>query len=274
MTEIAPFETFEGRAFRVAFEPTRRETTQYCVALHKSGSVLFDQLVKAMCAAAGVPTLDVAGQLFDQGVNFGSCDADLLQFCGRPGYVYTGFRGMWQLQLLRLFRRSRKLVLVRDPRDIAVSFYHSMAKSHAIPAAGEVRDAMLRSRERAVGSDPSSFVLGGGVDGVFGNFNQYAMMTASKAFGPWALYRYEDVIYRKSEWAAEIATQLEISLPSDVLDGIVGRHDVFPEREDPSKHIRRVHPGGFKDSLSTRAIAYIEERCARGMKTFGYATAE
>jgi hypothetical protein len=271
MTERLQLTTFAGRPYEIAFEPPTRAETFYCVALHKSGSVLFDNIVKGLCAAAGQSYLDVEGQLFRQGLNFGHCDHLLLDFCGRPGFVYSGFRGLWQMMLLRRFRASRKLMLVRDPRDIAISFYHSMAKSHSVPADGPVRETLMGMRNEAAAKGPSDYVLQGGVDGVFANFNAYANVTRGKASGEWKVYRYEDVIYSKLDWAKDIAAQLELDLPEDRIAAIVAKEDVFPEKEDPSKHIRRVHPGGFRESLTPEAIAYIERRCAGAMDHFGYA---
>lgn len=270
MSERLQLTTFSGRPYEIVFQPPARTETFYCVALHKSGSVLFDNIVKGLCAAAGQSCLDVEGQLFRQGLNFGHCDHLLLDFCGRPGFVYSGFRGLWQLLLLRRFRESLKLMLVRDPRDIAVSFYHSMAKSHTLPADGPVRDAIMGMRNQAQAGGPSDYVLKGGVDGVFSNFNQFANVSRNKATGEWKVYRYEDVVYRKLDWAKEIAGLLRLDLPEEAIATVAAKEDVFPETEDPTKHIRRVHPGGFRDSLTPQAIGYIERRCAAAMEVFGY----
>lgn len=270
MSETLQFETFAGHPYAINYDPTDRADTIYCLALHKSGSVLFDNLVKGICHAAGRSCVDVEVQLFRQGLNFSHCDHHLLDFCGRPGFVYSGFRGLWQLMLLRRFRQSRKLMLVRDPRDIAISFYHSMAKSHTVPKDGAVRELVMQNRSRAQSQEPSDYVLSGGVDGVLQNFNAFAMISRNRASGEWQVYRYEDVVYRKLDWARDIAGNLNVELPEEVITKIVAKEDVFPEKEDPSKHIRRVHPGGYRDSLSPEAIAHIETRCASAMKVFGY----
>lgn len=271
MSERLQLTTFSGRPYEIVYTPPVRAETFYCVALHKSGSVLFDNIVKGLCAAAGQSYLDVENQLFRQGLNFSHCDHLLLDLCGRPGFVYSGFRGLWQMQLLRRFRDSRKLMLVRDPRDIAVSFYHSMAKSHTLPADGPVRDAIMGMRNQAQAGGPSDYVLKGGVDGVFANFNQFANVSRGKGTGEWKVFRYEDVVYRKLDWAKEIAALLELDLPEEAIARVAAKEDVFPEKEDPSKHIRRVHPGGYRDSLTPQAIDYIQRRCALGMDVFGYA---
>ncbi|MEO3474817.1 sulfotransferase domain-containing protein [Roseomonas sp. CAU 1739] len=269
MPEILKLQTFSGQPYEIAFDPTDREDSIYTVALHKSGSVLFDNLVKAICKASGRSCVDIEVQLFRQGLNFSHCDHLLLDFCGRPGFVYSGFRGLWQLMLLRRFRDSRKLMLVRDPRDIAISFYHSMAKSHTVPD-GAVRDVIMEQRNRAQAQGPSDYVLSGGVDGVFSNFNAFAMLSRNKAAGEWRIYRYEDVIYTKIEWARDIARQLNVELSEDAIAKLVAKEDVFPETEDPSKHIRRVHPGGYREALTPEAIAHIERYCAKAMAVFGY----
>ena len=274
MSQMIELSTFSGQPYQISYDPTNRNDSIYCVALHKSGSVLFDNIVKAICHASGRSCVDVEVQLFRQGLNFSHCDHHLLDFCGQPGFVYSGFRGLWQLMLLRRFRDSRKLMLVRDPRDIAISFYHSMAKSHTIPGGGEVRDLVMEHRTRAQSLEPSEWVLKGGVDGVLQNFNAFAMISRNKASGEWHLYRYEDVIYKKLDWTRDLVAKLNVELPEETIQAIVAKEDVFPEKEDASKHIRRVHPGGYRDSLSAEAILYIENRCANAMKVFGYERGE
>lgn len=270
MSEVHEFFTFLGTRYEIRLTPTDHADSHYCLALHKSGSVLFDNIVKEICQSAGRSYLDVEVQLFEQGLHFGHCDHRLLDFCATPGFVYTGFRTPWYLMLLRRFRESRKLMLVRDPRDIAISFYHSMAKSHGLPTGGEVRDMVLEYRDRAMSQAPSDWVLGGGADDVLASFNQFARVSRDQSAGAWKVYRYEDVIYRKAEWATDIAVQLDISLPAGIIAEIVAKEHVFPEKEDPSQHIRRVHPGGYKASLSPAAIKYIETRCADAMTVFAY----
>lgn len=269
MSETLKLQTFSGQPYEIAFDPTDREDAVYTVALHKSGSVLFDNLVKAICKASNRSVVDIEVQLFRQGLNFSHCDHLMLDFCGRPGFVYSGFRGLWQLMLLRRFRDSRKLMLVRDPRDIAISFYHSMAKSHTVPE-GAVRDVIMAQRNRAQAQGPSDYVLNGGVDGVLHNFNAFAQISRNKSSGPWRVYRYEDVIYKKLDWAKDIASQLQVELSEETIAKIVAKEDVFPETEDPSKHIRRVHPGGYRDALTPDAIAHIEGYCEHAMAVFGY----
>ena len=53
-----------------------------------------------------------------------------------PGRVYGGFRSMpLVFAQSELYRRSRKILLVRDPRDALVSEYFSLAYSHGLPEA-------------------------------------------------------------------------------------------------------------------------------------------
>jgi hypothetical protein len=269
MSEALSLQTFAGQPYTIDYDPPDDKDSVYTVALHKSGSVLFDNIVKAICKASHRSCLDIEVQLFRQGLNFSHCDHLLLDFCGRSGFVYSGFRGLWQLMLLRRFRDSNKLMLVRDPRDIAISFYHSMAKSHTVPE-GAVRDVIMAQRNRAQAQGPSDYVLNGGVDGVLHNFNAFAQISRNKSSGPWRVYRYEDVIYTKLDWAKDIASHLQVELPEETIKAIVAKEDVFPETEDPSKHIRRVHPGGYRDALTADAIAHIENYCAGAMTVFGY----
>jgi hypothetical protein len=75
------------------------------------------------------------------------------------------------------------------------------------------------------------------------------------------LFRYEDVIWSKRQWCADIAKYLDIDLPSETLSKIADGHDVRPEQERPERHIRQVSPGNHKKHLNEEAIRHIELRC-------------
>src|SRR5215469_13002080 len=114
-----------------------RDTAQFEVAdnkgqeayfvfgVRKSGSSILNSIVGALAGMNGVQFIDVAGTLFKSGLRVADWqnDARLCELL-RPGNVYGGFRNL-PIGLARAprFQESRKLFMVRDPRDALVSEY-------------------------------------------------------------------------------------------------------------------------------------------------------
>jgi hypothetical protein len=266
--EARRFRSLGGGEFEISFRPPSRSTSHYCLALHKSGSVLFDNLVAGLCEAAGQSAVAFEPQAFKQGIVPPQFDTDALEFLGSPGFVFYGFRGPWRMGESPQFRSAPKLLLVRDPRDIAVSFYHSQRSSHWVPDEGKARDGILALREKALEVTPSQFVLQGKMDFILANYEAYAALCAE--LPAWKVWRYEDIVYAKRDWAREIAARLDLDVPDATLERIVARQDLFPESEDPTKHVRRVHPGGWREVLDDAALAHIAKRSVKAGTTFGY----
>jgi hypothetical protein len=106
-----------------AFPPASNKDFPSCgvFAFAKSGSVLVNAIVRDLMAAASVPVIDWPAVWYWQGVDTGSFQADLseVSFLGAPA-----------------IRRLRKIIVVRDPRDMLVSRYFSTKYSHRFEPRG------------------------------------------------------------------------------------------------------------------------------------------
>jgi hypothetical protein len=207
--------------------------------------------------------------MFQQGAHVEDCPRTLLPFFERDGYVFSGFRQLWLLHESPRFRSATKLLLIRDPRDMAVSLYFSMRNSHPLPWSGPMRTGITRAREIATDRDVSSFVCEGNADNIFVRLAAFARQVES--IPGFKVFRYEDIIWSKRAWCAEIAQHLDMDLPEDVVNRIADRHDVRPDTERPDHHIRQVKPGNYQVHLDERAVRYVETQCKAAMKFFDYA---
>lgn len=265
---IIKTESADGRAIELEVPESTGTDSFFVLAVHKAGSVLFEAIVKDLCEAAERARFDLEPQLFKQGVPLGDCPLEAAVLLERPGLVFTGFRAPWLLANVRQYRRSKKLLIVRDPRDIAVSFYFSMARSHTVPKEGAARAGILKLREEAKSAAASEFVLAGHANPIFSNLTTF--VNHRDRFPSFVTYKYEDVIFSKRPWTAAIAAELNIDVPEQILFEIADRHDVRPASEEPSRHIRQVTPGNYRKHLDPRAVAYIEKRCSEVFEAFGY----
>jgi hypothetical protein len=240
----------------------------FFLSVHKAGSTLLQRMVRDLCAEAGRAVFELESELFRQGIVPGDCPLDAFLLLERDGYVHSGFRTPWLLHFLRSYRKRAKLLLVRDPRDIAVSYYFSMARSHPLPESGRAREGILRQRQTAAGQDPSAYVLAGNVNGVMN-----ALVNFSRQLGQFDRFdwvRYEDVIFDKAALARRICETMDVTLGEEVLAEVAARHDVRPEEERPDQHIRQVTPGNHEKHLSAEAQAFLFRRFRPAFERFGY----
>ena len=251
-----------GKRYTVSVpDATTRRPNCYLFAFVKSGSTLMDNMIADYCAAVGVPHFSLFDQAFAQGVRTADIQSDALQCFERSGMVYSGFRHYPAFDLP--IEDSSVILLVRDPRDMLVSLYFSIMKSHVIPAGNE---GLRRQREQIADSSIDEFVLkrAGGLLRTFGRYREKLEGTRCRTF------RYEDVIYDKRNWLDEMVEFSGLPRAEDELERIARRHDIVPAREDVSRHIRQVHPGNFRKKLSEETVELLNGILAEFLDTFRY----
>jgi Sulfotransferase domain len=241
--------------------------TTFTFALHKSGSVLLDQLIEGICDHAKIPRINISVECFRRGIAIDAVESAAFEtLVRRGGYCFYGFRALHNFLNGIPLARYRKLILIRDPRDILTSMYFSARSSHVIPKTGPVRERMLRRREVAAATDINHYVISREVTGIEKNYRDLMQMHDRNT----KVYRYEDVIFKKREWVKDMAEWLCIDLATRYVRRIADSHDVIPTVEDQHAHIRQVKPGNHKKHLSTDAITAIELRYADILSHYGY----
>jgi len=236
----------------------------YLFAMHKSGSTLLNGMMGDALARASVPQLAIPEFAFRAGLH----DNTILNpedFTFARGYCYRGFRRF--PDYLRGFDITalKKVLLVRDPRDMLVSLYFSLALSHSVPPAGTFQEAFLARRARIRGMDIARFCIEWS-DFVAEEFRGFEPAMASEI----RVFRYEDVIFDKARWLAEMFAYLGIELAAGEVAAIAAAHDIRPAHEDPAAHIRQVAPGNHRKHLDPATIATLDAAFAATLDRFGY----
>jgi Sulfotransferase domain len=259
----------DGRQVQLAVPvvPFAARPSCYIFAYAKSGSVLLDLLVRDITAAAGVPAFNLTQQLFLNGASFADSDYDWKRMHVSRGVVHYGFRG-YPPGGLPIEAENPMILLVRDPRDMMVSSYFSMAASHGLPAEGPQREELLRSRAftNEMTVDEYCIKLAHGYLQAFALCREH--LDRAKVF------RYEDIIFEKHRFVEELCGLMGISLRHEEIDRIARAHDVRPEREDTSAHTRNVTPGDHRRKLKPATISKLNEVFADFMAYYGYALDE
>ena len=216
---------------------------------------------------ADVPVVNIPNQLGIAG-RWPAADEAIGRIYRQDGYVFCGFRYLSEMIPPDALARRRKVLLVRDPRDILVSYYYSMKFSHPVPTEGERRDYFMSIRAKAQSLSIDDFVLSSATTETAERYRGYIPVLDRD----WRVYRYEDVVFRKRAWLTDLADYLALGLGEDEIFRIADKHDIFPEQEDVNKHVRQVKPGNYRVQLKPETIEALNHSLADIIEAFGYAT--
>ncbi|WP_198369404.1 sulfotransferase domain-containing protein [Roseomonas rosulenta] len=238
------------------------------MSLPKAGSTLLFALLQDLAPQAGLAYVSLQDFFFINGLRLTEQPHEAGTLFRPRGYCYGGFRGP-PPYAIPILGAARCVVLVRDPRDMAVSHWYSITQSHVVPKAEQGEHFMAKARSQALerGKDAHVLQAARGLDAQYDRLLGSGIMHGSQT----AVFRYEDVIFRKREWVEAICAWFGWAIPQEARDRIADRHDVRPARPDPSAHIRQVAPGNHREELGEKQRAQIDRILARWLTMFGYA---
>lgn len=171
------------------------------------------------------------------------------------------------------------IYVVRDPRDVAVSFYHYSIKNRHIPDGYPLDDFV--SRFVAVEIDPMYDRWGSWADNVM----SWAKMREGRP--GFVLLRYEDMVEKPERELAKVASLLKMNVTEEKLKQAAElssadrmrrlekeQHNQWAQtshtRSD-KPFVRAASSGTWQGVLSHAAIAEIETAWGDAMQTLGYA---
>lgn len=245
--------------------PPARVPSFYVFGVSKGGSTLLFSMIREALRSAAVPAVSPVEAAWGAGLPPNGI-TNPEEFIFPNGYCYLGFRELppWLLKID--LDKKKKILLVRDPRDVMVSEYYSMKHSHPLPDQGVLRDQYVQMRAEAHALDIDEYCLAH-LDVNLSEFSSYEPILTKDDL---RVYRYEDVVFEKLRWLTEMLEYLNIKIPPESVASIVRANDVFPEAENPTQHIRQVVPGNFRKHLRADTIRALNARFYDVMNRHGY----
>ncbi|MCK4871408.1 MAG: sulfotransferase domain-containing protein [Phycisphaerales bacterium] len=165
------------------------------------------------------------------------------------------------------FADKKLIMLRRDPRDAAVSAYYSTAYSHPVPP--DRPEQFLEERRRLIEIGPAKGVLRYKADKIIDEF--LATVRFMRSYPRTLLTTYEELVSDFDAWFTRIADHLGWSMDvrSEISRGLAAQVQA-PTAEDPSKHVRRVTPGNWRDVFDDALRTVFEERLGDDLLDAGY----
>jgi len=261
-----------GKEFEMEIAPPKSDMPSFFLfSLHKSGSTLLNNIFIDIARKLSIPRVDMNSFLISKGYSYEQVDILNKEILTSSGYLFGGFRNLWLPKEVLEFENFRGVLLVRDPRDATVSSYFSNKYSHRIPKHGKVKEIMESRREALSKEDDTDNIQDVFIFNRCAALNKTLMEYHEFFFGKnIRTYRYEDVIFYKYEWIKNMVEFLKLEIDEKTLRNLTIKHDIIPNQEDKTIHVRQVVPGNYKKHFDSDIIKKANEIANQSLSAFGY----
>ena len=259
-----------GKHILLEIPPAKRGFDSFfAFGVHKSGSTLLHNLLRSACQAAGIPSIDIPTSYFNSSVLVDVKENAIasLPFLYPEGYAYLGARTYWCKDIGFDLSKNKKVLLVRDPRDAVISYFFSDTYSHPIPEGNEKWEKQRHFLQKLSDPNDAGDYINQKIGWLNKVYNDYEKLLGAERM---RVYRYEDVIFYKREWLTDLCDYFSIPLDLNTIYRIADQHDMLPEKEEKSSHVRQVVPGNYKKHFSKEVIGQLNKKFSRVLSRFGY----
>jgi len=254
-----------------ALPPTKNPDVPsvYAFSLPKAGSVLFDSIMRSLSERVGLTYVSLMGEFFRLGLPEKNIPSSASRIFKDNGYCFGGFRAFPRRFVIPNLETTKSVLLVRDPRDMLVSHYYSMRSSH--PDRGKVLTTSVQGlprRDHALNLSVDDYALD--MARVYARQLSHYMEVLKEYPSNFTVFRYEDVIFEKRKWVADICASCGWDISSRAIRRIADKNDIVPIVENEAKHIRQVVPGDGMRKLQPETIEKLNELFETQLAYFGY----
>jgi hypothetical protein len=184
------------------------------------------------------------------------------------GYLYSAFGGM--IEGIPSLDDFLIVLMVRDPRDVLVSKYYSIAYSHSEPdKRGDKYEAFMEQRTFARGASVDEYVLAES-ERIRCIYQRYIDLLVERHSG-YYLTKYEDMVADFPRWLHSLLEYCQIEPSEQLCRTLIEKQNrAIPEEEDKDKHLRKGIAGDHKNKLTQRTIEVLDSRFGSVLESFGY----
>jgi len=252
-----------------------KDQSVFFFTLPKAASCYMGGVMKKLAKGAGLIPIDLDSYFFDIGKHreWLNTGRTLRRVAYQPlGYFFGPFRtihkGITNLNPYKI------LIVVRDPRDVIVSNYFSIAYSHGYPSLvskrrlKEIKDA----RERIKNQTIDEFAINC-INQTFPKLDyrkEYQHYINLKTRPNVLLLKYEDIVVNFDNELEKVLKFLKLNVGQKTIDEILKTGNFRVEREDIYSHKRQVSSGDHKKKLRKDTIVQLDKAYAEILEKLNY----
>lgn len=230
--------------------------------MNRAASMFLLEAFESLAIAHGLQAVDLSRYFvhsdrrqLDQLAN----EDDAMRLFRPKGYFYGSLR---QNIALRDLSSYRMFAVVRDLRDVAVSYYFARRQAHTL-----TDEKFIEWRERALSMSIDEHVPELAEEIA----EQYRYFIALKKRSPDMLIkRYEDMIDDFPQWMKEVTNHLDLDEQPELTANIVSAATFTVSHEDASSHRRSGKSGAYLDKLKPETVKLLNDKYGDLLNEFGY----
>jgi len=242
-------------------------------SVNKSATQYVKQLLKRCAAEKGMIHADIHDYAFSTGFPFldllSAVEMQKYQHLFFPtGYLYSVFGGM--IEGIPELERYLIVLMVRDPRDVLVSSYYSLAYSHSTPYKSSGKyEKFMQERKLAQKSTIDEYVIteSDRLCNIYRRYNELLLDKYPQVY----LTRYEDMTSDFREWIKNLLNYCKLDINQQMLQSLIEKNKrLQPKKENIHKHLRKGKAGDYKEKLKPETVELLNSKLFTILKAFKY----
>lgn len=184
------------------------------------------------------------------------------------GYLYSVFSGM--IEGIPQLEKYKIVLVTRDPRDLLVSGYYSIAYSHSVPSkSGDKYAGFMEQRREARQLTVDEYVIAES-DKVYNQYLRYQHLLLDR-YPNVHVVSYEQMVADFGGWLKDLLDYCELEISASLFDSIMQENaQLIPKKENIHKHLRKGQPGDYRAKLRPDTVEQLDMKFAPVLARFGY----
>ena len=248
-------------------QTTNNRTSILFYTTFKCASVYVTKILRKLVKENGIIPINWNGYVWETGKPKKDLQLQIAfdRTIFRPcGYFYGCLREFneWKIADIDHFK---KILMLRDPRDVLTSLYFSHAYSHAIPFFNQ--QEILSLREKALSMTIDQYVI----ENIPKYLRIYQAYCKNLLKKPNLLFvTYEKMVTDFDRWLDSIIDFLDVQVSFDLLTQIKKEADFTVKEENIYAHKRQVIPGEYQRKLNLETIKILNYNFSEILDLLGY----
>lgn len=236
-------------------------------SLEKCGSTFVSSILKQLCQDLGMQWVGLGEYNWNFMNQINGSPEEISQLFKTHGYWYGYIRDPRYWSFLDT-QSYKKLLVLRDPRDVLTSRYFSFGKSHPIPKDNPMyRKEFLKLKIEALKSEIDDYII----KLISSHISIYEYYIQQIITQPNIVFlTYEQMVGNFDVWLDMLLAGLELDVSPQLIEQIKREVNFTVEREDVYAHKRQVAPGDHRRKLKPETIEILNASFAEILDTLGY----